>query len=114
MRYREIYFLPSTPEEAKNAVVDFLTVEQSRGITEVPAADIIRMLSANFQIDRRMLIKLIGDTPPVKRISDGIVYLKSEADDLEDPDVVSDDEEEKSQKKVEKMAKKALKKKKGD
>lgn len=115
MRYSEIYLLPGTPEEAKNVVMDILTVYQAVGKNEVPLEVIIKTLhKQNFDIDRRMLIDLIKNQSPIDRISDGVVYIKTtEPEEFEDMEVASDTEEEKSKKKVEKMANKALKSMKG-
>lgn len=115
MRYSEIFLLPGTPQEAKNVVMDILTVYQAVGKNEVPLETILKTLhKQNFDIDRRMLIDLIKNQSPIDRISDGVVYIKTtEPEDIEDVDLVSDTEEEKSKQKVEKMANKALKSMKG-
>jgi hypothetical protein len=112
MRFSEIATLPGTPSEAKNAILDLMTVYQGKNINEVPLDVIMKMLHRqDFDVDRRLVIDLIKNEPNVKRISSGTVYLNSEDDEL---DAVSKDEEEKSKETVKKMAKKALKKEIGE
>jgi uncharacterized protein YneF (UPF0154 family) len=106
MRYSEIASLPGTPEEAKNSVLDIMAVYQGNGKSEIPINVVMKTLhKQNFDIDRRLLINLIKDEPPIKRISGDMIYLDTED---EDTDVVSKDEGEKSKEKVEQMAKKAI------
>ena len=106
MRYSEISSLPGTPEEAKNSVLDIMAVYQGKGKSEIPLSVVMKTLhKQDFDVDRRLLIDLIKDEPPIKRISGDMIYLNTED---EDTDVVSKDEGEKSKEKVEKMAKKAV------
>ena len=106
MRYSEISSLPGTPEEAKNSVLDIMAVYQGKGKSEIPLSVVMKTLhKQDFDVDRRLLIDLIKDEPPIKRISGDMIYLNTED---EDTDIVSKDEGEKSKEKVEKMAKKAV------
>ena len=112
MRYSEIASLPGTPSEAKNAILDLITVYQGHNQNEVPLDAVLKMLHRqNFDVDSRLIIDLIKDEPIINRISGGTIHLNSEKDDL---DAVSKDEVEKSKEKVKKMAKKALKKEIGE
>jgi len=105
--------LPGTPSEAKNSILDLMAVYQGKNFDEIPLDVILKTLhKQKYDVDRRLVIDLIKDEPNVKRISGNIVYLKtSDEDEL---DVVGKDEEEKSKEKVKSMAKKALKKGKGE
>lgn len=106
MRYSEISSLPGTPDEAKNSVLDIMAVYQGKNKTEIPLSVVMKTLhKQNFDVDRRLLIDLIKDEPPIKRISGDVIYLNTEDADT---DMVSKDEGEKSKEKVEKMAKKAV------
>ena len=106
MRYSEISSLPATPDEAKNAVLDIITVFQGKNKSEIPLSVVMKTLHRqNFDVDRRLLIDLIKDEPTIKRISGDMIYLNTGDDDT---DMVSKDEGEKSKEKVEKMAKKAV------
>lgn len=112
MRYSEIATLPGTPSEAKNVVLDLVTVYQGKNQKEIPLGVVLKTLHRQgFDIDRRLLIDLIKNEPSIERISSTTIQLKSEEDTL---DVVGQDEAEKSKEKVKQMAKKALKKEIGE
>ena len=109
MRYSEISTIPGSPDEAKNAILDIVTVYSGTGKTEIPLRVILKtMHRQNFDVDERLVIDILKNEPSVKRISDGIVHLSTEDYDTEP---VSKDEEEKSGETVKQMAKKSLKKK---
>lgn len=106
MRYSEIATLPGTPEEAKNAVLDIMTVYQGQGRDEVPLRTIMKTLhKQGFDIDRRLLVDLIKDEPSIKRITQDSIHLNTGEEDMTP---VSKDEGEKSKEKVKKLAKKAI------
>jgi hypothetical protein len=106
MRYSEIAGLPGTPEEARNTVMDIVTVYQGNNKTEIPVDVMIKTLyKQGFDLDRRLLIDLIKDQPAIKRVSSNVIYLDTGD---EDTSFISKDEGEKSKEKVEKLAKKAI------
>lgn len=107
MRYSDIAALPGTPEEAKNVLLDLITVYQAKNKSEIPLDVVMKTLHRqNFDTDRRLIIDLIKNEPAVKRISNGIIYLSMESDE----ETVGPTEKEKSKDKVKDMAKKTLKK----
>lgn len=106
MRYSEIAGLPGTPEEAKNVVLDILTVYQANGKTEIPIKFVLQSLQKqNFDIDRRLLIDLIKEQPNIDRIAGNSIHIKSDQDDDE---FTSVDQGDMSKEKVKQMAKKAI------
>ena len=115
MRYSEISILPGTPQEAKNVIMDILTAARALDNESIPLSTVLKSLhKQNFDIDRRMLIDLVKDESPVDRITDGLIFFKKASSPDDELETISDEEEQKSKEKVEQMAKKALKKKKGE
>lgn len=111
MRYSEIAPLPVTPSEAKNTILDIITVYQGRNLTEVPLNVVLKTLHRqNFDLDKRLLIDLIKEEPNVERITSDNIILKSR----EIEDVISPEQEDKSQLAVKQMAKKKIKKEIGE
>lgn len=107
MRYSDIAPLPGTPSEAKNVILDIITVFQAKNLSEVPVSSVLQVLRRqNYDIDKRMLIDLIQDQPMVNRINNGTILLKSD----EPEDTISVGQKDLSANAVKNMAKKKLKK----
>lgn len=107
MRYKEIASLPSTPDEAKNGIMDLVAVYRSRDQASIPMDEILAMLhNQGFDADRRWVMDTLKDKQGIVRITKDKVILKQE-EPAEGP---SDDQQEKSEKKVTKMATKAARK----
>lgn len=107
MRYSEIASLPSTPDEARNTMMDLVTVYRSRDEASIPMSEILALLhNQGFDADRRWVMDTLKDKPGIVRITKDKVVLKQE-EPVSGP---SDDQQEKSEKKVNKMATKAARK----
>lgn len=108
MRYAEISSLPSTPDEAKNAIIDLVTVYRSRDESKIPMDEILGILhNQGFDANVRWVMDTLQGTDGVSRITPDAVQLQT---DVLDTDVISDKEEAKSAEKVSRMAAKAAKK----
>jgi len=107
MRLSQIQQLPSTPDEAKNGIIDLVTVYRSRDKSSIPMQEILSLLhNQGFDADRRWVMDTLKDKPGIVRITKDEVILKDE-----EPDTgASDDQQEKSEKKVSKMASRAARK----
>lgn len=107
MRLSQIQQLPSTPDEAKNGIMDLVTVYRSRDESSIPMAEILALLhNQGFDANRRWVMDTLRDKPGIVRITKDEVILKDD-----DEDAVSGvDQQEKSEKKVSKMATKAARK----
>ena len=107
MRYSEITSLPSSPEEAKNAVLDLISVYSGKDKPSVPMKEILSLLhDKGYDATASWVMDILQNKGGVKRVTPQEVILKTE--DL--TDTVSDDEQQKSQDKVQKMASKAARK----
>ena len=107
MRYAELTALPGTPEEARNTIIDVVTVYNGRNASEIPMSAIIDTLhDSGYDITPRMVMDVLQGNEAIKRISKDTVYLKSDEADMGS---IPDQEKEKAEKHVEKMAKKAIK-----
>ena len=108
MRYSEISSLPSSPEEAQNAMLDLISVYRSKDAASIPMDEILSVLhNQGFDANTRWVMDNLKDKSGVKRITPNEIMLQQ--DNVPDSEA-SDDEAEKSQEKVEKMAAKAAKK----
>lgn len=107
MRYSEIASLPSTPDEAKDSILDLVIVYRSRDKAEIPMTEILKMLhNQGFDADRRWVMDTLKNQAGIKRVTKDAVLLQTDEPDGE----VSDTEQEKSEKKVSKMASKTARK----
>jgi hypothetical protein len=108
MRYSEISSLPSSPEEAKNAMLDLISVYRSKDEASIPMEEILSVLhNQGFDANARWVMDSLQDKSGVKRITPQEVILKQ--DNIPDSQA-SDDETAENQDKVSKMAAKAAKK----
>jgi len=108
MRYSEISNLPSTPEEAKNSIIDLVTVYRSRDEAKIPMKEILGVLhNQGFDANTRWVMDTLQDQDGVTRITPDGVYLQQET---QPTSVASSEEQDKSEEKVSKMAAKAAKK----
>jgi len=108
MRYAELTSLPGTPEEAKNSIIDLVTVYSGKNKSKVPMDDVVGMLrDQGYDITPRMIMDVLQDNDMIKRITKDAIELKGGDDDM---GMIPDQEKEKTKKHVEKMAKKAIKK----
>ena len=107
MRYKEIVSLPSTPEEAKNAILDLVTVYKSKDAASIPMGEILSVLhNQGFDADKRWVMDALKDKAGIQRIAKDEVILQPE----ESPKTASDEEAMFSQDKVSQMAASAAKK----
>ena len=107
-RHSEISSLPSTPDEAKNAMIDLVSVYRSRNETSIPMKEILGILhNQGFDANVRWVMDTLKDTDGVSRITPESVYLVTDKLDI---GVTSGQEQDKSEEKVGKMAAKAAKK----
>ena len=108
MRYSEISSLPSSPEEAENAMLDLISVYRSKDEPGIPMDEILSVLhNSGFDANPRCVMDNLKDKSGVKRITPKEVILQQ--DELPDSEA-SDDEAAKSEDKVSKMAAKAARK----
>ena len=108
MRYSEISSLPSTPAEAKQAMIDLVTVYRSRDEATIPMDEILGILhNQGFDANRRWVMDALKDQDGIVRITPVSVYLQQ---DTIDSSVAAGKEQAKSEDKVSKMAAKAAKK----
>ena len=108
MRYREITNLPSTPDEARNSILDLLAVYRSKDKPSIQMEEILTLLhNQGFDADRRWVMDTLKNREGVIRITPAEVILQTDA---VDDSAISTSELEKSQDKVNKMAAKAAKK----
>lgn len=107
MRYKEIASLPSTPEEAQNAILDLVTVYRSKDAASIPMTEILSVLhNQGFDADRRWVMDTLKDQAGIVRIAKDQVILQQE----EPPESASDVEAAFSKQKVTQMASSAAKK----
>lgn len=107
MRYKELVSLPSTPEEAKNAILDLVTVYKSKKASSIPMDEILSVLhNQGFDADKRWVMDTLKDKAGIQRIAKDEVILQPE----EPPETASDEEAVFSQDKVAQMATSAAKK----
>lgn len=107
MRYSEIASLPSTPDEARDTILDLVTVYRSRDEKEIPMPEILKLLhNQGFDADRRWVMDTLKDQSGIRRVTKDAVILQTDEPESE----VGDDEQAKSEKKVSKMASKTAKK----
>jgi hypothetical protein len=108
MRYSEISSLPSSPEEAENAMLDLISVYRSKDEGSIPMDEILSVLhNQGFDANLRWVMDSLENKSGVKRITPEEVILQQ--DDLPDSEA-SDDELDNSEDKVSKMAAKAARK----
>jgi hypothetical protein len=108
MRYSEISSLPSSPEEAENAMLDLISVYRSKDEASIPMPEILSVLhNQGFDANARWVMDKLQDKSGVKRITPQEIILQQ--DDLPDSEA-SDDEAKQSEDKVAQMAAKAAKK----
>ena len=108
MRYSEISSLPSSPEEAENAMLDLISVYRSKDEASIPMAEILSVLhNQGFDANPRWVMDNLKDKSGVTRITPKEVILQQ--DNIPDSQA-SDSEAEKSENKVSKMAAKAARK----
>lgn len=106
MRYEELTSLPSTAEEAKNSMVDLITVYFSKNEPHIPMNDVLDMLRIEgYDLTPGMVMDILNGNRMIKRIT----KEKIELNNSDTTDMISDKEKEKTKKHVEKMAKKAIK-----
>lgn len=108
MRYAELTSLPGTPDEAKNSILDLVTVYVGKNKSKIPMEEVIDMLrNIGYDITPGMVMDVLQGNDMVKKSTKEFVYLKGGDDDM---GMIPDKEKEKTKKHVEKMAKKAIKK----
>jgi hypothetical protein len=108
MRYAEISALPGTPEEAKNSVINIITMYSSKGKTKVPMQEVLATLrNEGYDLTPRMIMDVLQDNELVRKSTKDTIHL---AGDEADMGMVADQEKENSKKHVEKMAKQTMKK----
>jgi hypothetical protein len=108
MRYSEISTLPSSPEEAENAMLDLISVYRSKDAASIPMDEVLSVLhNQGFDANIRWVMDMLQDKSGVKRITKDSVELQQ--DDVPDT-TASDAEEKQSEDRVSKMAAKAAKK----
>lgn len=108
MRYAELTSLPGTPEEAKNSVIDLVTVYSGKNKSSIPMDEVVSMLHGQgYDITPRMIMDILQDNDMIKRITKDKIELKGGDEDM---GMIPDPEKEKTKKHVEKMAKKTIKK----
>ena len=108
MRYSEISSLPSSPEEAENAMLDLISVYRSKDEASIPMAEILSVLhNQGFDANPQWVMDNLKDKSGVTRITPTEVILQQ--DNIPDSEA-SDDEAEASKDKVAQMATKAAKK----
>ena len=109
MRYADIKALPIMPDEAKTSIIDLIAVAVGNDKSEINMDDILGMMhKQGWDLTRSMVMDILKDNDMVKRTTKDKIILN--VDTAEEPDQISDKEEEKSLSHVSKMAKKALKK----
>jgi hypothetical protein len=107
MRYSEISRLPSTPEEAENAMLDLVAVYRSNDASSIPMQEIISMLhNQGFDADARWVMSALQGQAGVDRITKDGVMLHTDTP----PDDATEQGLEQSQAKVSRMAAKAARK----
>ncbi len=107
MRYKEIVSLPSTPEEAQNAILDLVTVYKGKKASSIPMDEILGVLhNQGYDADKRWVMDTLRDKAGIQRIAKDEVILQPE----EPPETASDEEAVFSQDKVAQMATSAAKK----
>lgn len=107
MRYAELASIPGTPEEARNNIIDIITVYLSDNKTEIPMARVLKMMhNQGYDLTGRMVMDVLKDNDSVKRITKDTIYLKGGDEDFGE---IPDAEEEKAEKHIASMAKKAIK-----
>jgi hypothetical protein len=108
MRYAEISALPGTPEEAKNSIINIVTMYSSKGKSEVPMQEILATLrNEGYDLTPRMVMDALQDNELVRKSTKDTVQL---AGDEADMGMVAKGEKENSKKHVDKMARQAMKK----
>ena len=108
MRYSEISSLPSSPEEAQNAMLDLISVYRSKDAASIPMDEILSVLhNQGFDANIRWVMDNLKDKSGVKRITPNEIMLQQ--DNIPDSEA-SADETDKSEDKVSKMAAKAARK----
>lgn len=108
MRYSEIASLPSTPEEAQNAILDLVAVYRSKDADSIPMTEILSVLhNQGFDADRRWVMDTLKDKAGIVRIAKDQVILQLD----EPPETAASGEEvDFSKEKVARMASGAAKK----
>jgi hypothetical protein len=107
MRYSEIANLPSTPEEAKNAIMDIVVVYRGKDEKVIPMDEILSVLhNQGFDADTRWVMNTLKDQPGIERIEKDKVLLQTD----EPTDEIGADQVDMSKEKVKSMAAKSAKK----
>lgn len=110
MRYSEISNLPSTPEEAKNAIMDIVVVYRSKDKDVIPMDEILGSLhSRGFDADSRWVMDALKDQDGIKRIEKDKVLLQTDEPDAETGADQVDFDKEKVKNMAAKSAKKSIK-----
>lgn len=108
MRYAELTSLPGTPEEARDSIVDIVTVYSGKNKPSIDMKEIIGMLhNKGYDLTPRMVMDVLQDNELIKRITKDEIVLKGGDDDM---GMIPDQEKEKAEQHVEKLAKKTIKK----
>ena len=108
MRYAELTSLPSTPEEARNSIIDIVTVYSGKNKPSIDMDEVIGMLhDGGYDLTPRMVMDVLQDNDLIKKITKDEIMLKGGDDDM---GMIPDQEKEKTKKHVEKLAKKTIKK----
>jgi len=112
MRYADLTALPTTSDEAKANILDFITVAAGNNKTEVPMDDVLALMhQQGWDLTKRMIMGVLKDNDMIKRITKDKIILQG--DNEAEPGDASEREEEKSQKHVNHLARKAMKKDRG-
>jgi len=104
--------MPTSSEEAKESILDLITVAIGNNEQEIPMDDILGVVrQQGWNLTRRMIMDILQDNDMIRQITKDKIVLNTE--DMDSSDNYSDDKKvEKDRDHVSKMAKKGAKKKK--
>ena len=113
MRYADLVTLPTTSDEAKDSILDLITVAIGNNRADIPMDEVLSVLhQQGWDLTPRMIMDLLQDNDMIRQITKDKIILNNENADVADS--WSDDKKVKKDKDhVSKMAKKGAKKKQG-
>lgn len=113
MRYSDIVALPTTSDEAKDSILDLITVAIGNNRAEVPMDEVLGVLhQQGWDLTRRMIMDLLQGNDMIRQITKDKIILNDDNIDVAD-DYSDDNKQKKDKDHVSKMAKKGAKKKQG-
>ena len=114
MRYSDLVTLPTTSDEAKDSILDLITVAIGNDRKDIPMDEVLSVLhQQGWDLTRRMIMDLLQDNDMIRQITKDKIILNGDNIDDDVDGYSNNDKAEKDQEHVSKMAKKGAKKKQG-